>query len=970
MKASIFAFLLMILGSFIAGIHAQSPGQKLYRIHVTDFSKIKNIEQQGINVYNVKPGTYIDVLATPAQIARLKIKKADIEFIANSFKELMQNRPGYKTGPEYHDYQATIDELIEIADNHPDITRLDTIGHSVLGRAICSLKISDNPDEDEDEPPILIIGCHHGNEILSVEATLYQINYLVENYGTNPEVTNWIDHMEIWYVPLLNPDGREAMRRTNENGIDLNRNYGFEFTAVGNHGPVPFSEPETQAIRDLVSQYPPILSLTYHTSGRYVLYSWTHTDEAAPDSAAMIYLGNLIGESLTFPAGGTTGHYTLRQGGRWYFTAGEYCDYMYATYNTLAFTIEMWTSQSPDASVIPEVVERNLYGLMTLLRQVNRAGVTGIITDADTGLPVQATISVPSINNQGKVQPLQSDLQYGRFYRYFEPGNYTLLIHQAGYRTQTFDLTVSPDSLTRLDVALQPAPLLQLEQVVVLDQTSGHVTGNGDGFINLNETPGIQITLSNQNNITAHKTWVRVSSTNPLLHLQSDSLFLGTIEPLTQSTSADTLLFTVDPASPDGMPVIFNLQINDSVGPVTTAHDTTEVHAPVIAIAGLVIQDTEGNRNGALDNGETATINLLVKNNGRQDVHDLSVTVSTEDPYFQTASENSSLPQLQIGETKTISFEVTLAASTPAAYVANFLATFTTTESYSAVLSFRLNNVHGFYDDFEGGINGWSHATYGTTSNHHDDWQLGSPTGKGGDPQGAFSGSNCWGNDMGWDSYQGTSWNGLYQDNVYSYLRSPVIDCSALSDVGLKYMRWLKTRINDYGRIKVNGQVVWTSARRGHDDANWKEHIIDISAIADHNPSVTITFELETNASGQLGGWNIDDVMVAGELAGSAGLNPSPVVTSANLTNIYPNPFTESTTISYSLIQSEYTTITIYDHFGRKVTTLIAATQLPGTYRITWDGKNNSSQPVAPGIYFCRMQNKSYTGVQSLILIK
>ena len=156
----------------------------------------------------------------------LPTKNVTVEFIANSFKEFLEEKLGDALN-EYHGYSETYQELKQINSAFPEITRLDTIRYSVAGRIIGALKVSDNPYVDEDEPPILIIGCHHGNEILSVEAPLVFIHYLIDNYDIDPKITNWIDTMEIWFIPLLNPDGRERLRRYNNHDIDLNRNYSF-----------------------------------------------------------------------------------------------------------------------------------------------------------------------------------------------------------------------------------------------------------------------------------------------------------------------------------------------------------------------------------------------------------------------------------------------------------------------------------------------------------------------------------------------------------------------------------------------------------------------------------------------------------------------------------------------------------------------------------------------------------------------
>jgi len=952
--------LLFIAGAAFAQILEEK--QKLYRIYVEDFSQIKHLEKKGISIYNLNPEGYIEVLALPGQIVDMRRDGFEVNFIANSFKEIWDNQPDFKAGPEYHDYAETIEELENLAATYPDITQLTTIGESVAGRTIACIKVSDNAEADEDEPPVLIVGNHHGNEVLSVEATLFQLNYLLENYGSDNEVTYWVDNMEIWFVPLLNPDGREAVRRTNDNGVDLNRNYSFGFTAEGNHGPEGFSEPETRAIRDLAAQFPPIMSLTYHTSGRYVLYSWTHTDEAAPDSAAMIYLGNKVAESIIYPSGGATDDYLLRQGGRWYFTAGEYCDYMYAEHNTLAFTVEMWSSQTPDGSVIPEVVARNLEGFKTLLRQVNKAGVTGLITDASTGDPIVARIDLPQIDDQGKLPPRYSDTDFGRYYRYFEPGEYRLSISAEGYRPQLIDVVITEDNLLQLDIIMQPGPLLAFDEANLLD-------GNGNGLANLGETLGMQISLANAHPIGATDVWARVISTNNYLEILTDSLFFGAVDANSSTLSADTLFFEIAADCPNATELSFELEISDSEGLGWLSTFVEEVYAPVIEIETIVVDDSNWNANGTLDIGERAHVSLVLTNNGRQIVNSLNVSIETNETLYTIHENSFIIENLGPDESGSFVFDIELSAEAPAVLIGNFVALVNSDEGYAPELQFSLNNINGYYYDFEGGMEAWTHDSYKSTSNHHDDWQLGKPAGKAGDPDAAYSGDKCWGTDMGWELFEGEGWNGEYQSSVFNYLQSPVIDCSNLNGVGLKYRRWLNTRLNDVGRVLVNDQVVWQSLKRGHSDTSWSDEEIDISALADNNSEVVIVFELQTNNNTNLGGWNVDDVIVANGLFPSSGID-YPFDEKANmLEDIFPNPFSESTTIRYRLGESSRVELIIRDHFGRLIETLVDAEQSAGTYRMNWDGMDDFGNKLASGIYFYSMKTDQGLSTKRMILI-
>jgi hypothetical protein len=185
------------------------------------------------------------------------------------------------------------------------------------------------------------------------------------------------------------------------------------------------------------------------------------------------------------------------------------------------------------------------------------------------------------------------------------------------------------------------------------------------------------------------------------------------------------------------------------------------------------------------------------------------------------------------------------------------------------------NGDHGFvvgvitriyFNDFEGATDeGWTHTQVAT----QDDWQRGAPAGQGGtntwgipwqDPTAAYSGSNCWANDLGQ-----TGWNGLYAANVQNRLESPPIDCTGKTGVKLRFARWLSVEqgIYDTALIKVNGITVWSNPSGQHVlDTAWSMQEVDISAVADNNPSVSVRFVLTSDGGLELGGWAIDDFEV------------------------------------------------------------------------------------------------------------
>lgn len=172
-----------------------------------------------------------------------------------------------------------------------------------------------------------------------------------------------------------------------------------------------------------------------------------------------------------------------------------------------------------------------------------------------------------------------------------------------------------------------------------------------------------------------------------------------------------------------------------------------------------------------------------------------------------------------------------------------------------------------YFNDFEGATDeGWVHVQVAT----QDDWMRGVPAGKVDDPSSAYAGNNCWGNDLGPSGY-----NGSYAANVNNYLESPTIDCTGETGVTLRFARWLNVEESryDHAVITVNGITVYENPFSGHElESAWGIQEIDISAIADNNPSVQVRFTMTSDGGLEFGGWNIDnfEMMTLGPVPGGS----------------------------------------------------------------------------------------------------
>ncbi len=275
----------------------------------------------------------------------------------------------------YHSYNETVDELLQISNDHPGITKLISIGKSLEERDIWAMKVSDNPDMEEDEPEILFDGNHHAREWMTIEVCLYIINYLTDNYLTNTTIANIVNERQIWVIPCVNPDGRvfDSMeddptnhhpndfnrgwrknRRVNGDGsfgVDLNRNYGYMWGGAGAssdpsgetyRGASPFSENETRVIRDFSREHNFVFAISYHSYGQLILYPWGYTYNKSSDDDIFSALANDMADLITNRANSSKTGYTPAQGSDLYMTSGTIDDWLYGEMGVYSFCIELY----------------------------------------------------------------------------------------------------------------------------------------------------------------------------------------------------------------------------------------------------------------------------------------------------------------------------------------------------------------------------------------------------------------------------------------------------------------------------------------------------------------------------------------------------------------------------------------------------------------------------------------------------
>ncbi len=343
---------------------------------------------------------------------------------------------------DYHSYISLMNDLAALVQAHPDIARLDTIGTSVQGRALVFLKISDNVNQREFEPEVRIVGTHHGNEWPSTEIPYLFAQYLLDHYGTDPQVTELVNEREIWIMPLFNPDGHEMQQRRNANNVDLNRDYGYMWGGEGS-SPYPYSQPETQAMYEFSQQHNFTLSLSYHTYGEVVNYIWNWAPDPPPDSAQILEISEHYA---------SYNNYWVTEGYQWYQTLGDLNDYSYGIDSDIDWTIELGNEFIPPYSQIPAIFEENRQAMLDFVERAGQ-GIGGFVLDAETGDTIRyARIYVEEIG-----WPVFTDPVLGDYVRVLQPGTYTVRVEANGYEPTTVTgVQVQAGQLTRLDVSLNP----------------------------------------------------------------------------------------------------------------------------------------------------------------------------------------------------------------------------------------------------------------------------------------------------------------------------------------------------------------------------------------------------------------------------------------------------------------------------------------------------------------------------------
>lgn len=332
---------------------------------------------------------------------RYEVLVDDLQAVVDEERERLAN-PAPDAGwfDDFKNLDAIYAQMDALAALRPDLARTFVVGTSLEGRSIKGLRVSNDAfSTGRQKRGMVWNSTQHAREWIAPMVTMYIADALVTRYETDPDIHRLVDRVEFYFVPVLNVDGYvyswttdrfwRKNRRDNPSsscfGVDLNRNWGYEFGHDNGsspdpcsetfRGPAAFSEPETAVLRDFVQARPWVRYVhDMHSYGQYMLHAWGYTAAPAPGHHIHQWMGANMA-ALVYAVHGRLYRYgpaytTL------YPVSGDLPDWAWGALGAYSFTFELRGPgfNPPPAEILPnaeEVLPAALYLAEFVLRPLS-----------------------------------------------------------------------------------------------------------------------------------------------------------------------------------------------------------------------------------------------------------------------------------------------------------------------------------------------------------------------------------------------------------------------------------------------------------------------------------------------------------------------------------------------------------------------------------------------------------------------
>ena len=289
-------------------------------------------------------------------------------------------------------------------------------------------------------------------------------------------------------MPLMNPDGYTSGSRYNAQGRDLNRDFPDRVNDPNNT--TTGRGTETRHVMNWAFGKSSVLSANFHGGALVVNYPYDSDPNpwanysATPDDDLFIQQ-SLAYSSLNGPMYNSSQFNNgITNGVAWYLIYGGMQDWNYVWMGCNEVTIELSNNKWPNYSQIANLWNNNRDSMLAYM-ELCLEGVRGVVTDSQTGLPVDATVRVTGINHD-----VFTDSDVGDYHRMLLPGTYSLQFSADGYDTQTISgISVGSGAATVVDVSLVPEGGSN-------DPTPDLKVNGSDGPITILSSTNLSVTVS------------------------------------------------------------------------------------------------------------------------------------------------------------------------------------------------------------------------------------------------------------------------------------------------------------------------------------------------------------------------------------------------------------------------------------------------------------------------------------------
>lgn len=327
---SLFPFLLAIIIA-LPDVSAMQEARIQALITVSAQSELARLLAQGdLDVMTIESPRSVRIVTNRDQLDQLQAAGFAVSIEIENMQDFYAARIAADNLGLFHTYSETEEFIDSLHSAYPTITSAKfSIGKSCENRDIWAMRITDNPLADESEPEVLFDGLHHAREPMSLEVVLNYMVWLCEGYGIDDLATFLVDNRDIWFVPIVNPDGyvynelEQPMgggmwrknRRDNDDGtwgVDPNRNYPHEWGGIGaSHdpaseiycGPFAASEPEVETMINLMKSREFKAHITFHSVAGVILIPWSYSNGLPPDNWLLRRWGNEMAKYNGYPVG-------------------------------------------------------------------------------------------------------------------------------------------------------------------------------------------------------------------------------------------------------------------------------------------------------------------------------------------------------------------------------------------------------------------------------------------------------------------------------------------------------------------------------------------------------------------------------------------------------------------------------------------------------------------------------------------